>query len=92
MFRHILRPIARNTRTGTRSYQVPHDVRPPSMDEVPVPHGSWQEAYNKAQTKYNLQLAAGVLVLIATIVTGRMNGTLWLNFLPPTPKDSEASK
>ena len=37
------------------------------MDEVLVPQGSWQEAHAKAQRKYNLQLAAGIIILGATI-------------------------
>ncbi|CAK9806611.1 hypothetical protein ANTQUA_LOCUS4941 [Anthophora quadrimaculata] len=92
MLSHILRPIARNARTGVRSYQVPHTARPPSMDELPVPCGSWQEAHKKAQAKYNLQLAAGIVILVGTIIVGRLNKTLWLNFLPPTPKKPEGSE
>ncbi|XP_043263125.1 uncharacterized protein LOC122403590 [Colletes gigas] len=87
MFRHLLRPVLQTTRSGTRSSShIPHDVRPPTMDEVIVPSGSWQEHYNKAQTRYNLQLVSGVALLVVTIVIGRINGTLWLNFAPPTPK------
>lgn len=52
---------------GVRSYHVPNEVRPPSMDEVLVPQGSWQQSYSKAQQKYNLQLAAGIIILGATI-------------------------
>ena len=52
---------------GVRSYHVPNELRPPTMDEVVVPQGSWQEAHAKAQRKYNLQLAAGIIILGATI-------------------------
>ncbi|CAK9830675.1 hypothetical protein ANTRET_LOCUS7804 [Anthophora retusa] len=92
MLSHILRPIARNARTGARSYHVPDAVKPPSMDELPIPCGSWQEANKKAQAKYNLQLVAGIAILVGTIVVGRLNKTLWLNFLPPNPKKSEGSE
>nr|XP_034172347.1 uncharacterized protein LOC117600707 isoform X2 [Osmia lignaria] len=89
MLRHMLRPIVQNTRMGARSYHVPHDVRPPHMDEVLVPSGSWQEAYTKANRKYNLVLALGITSLLVTIAIGRWNGTLWLNFAPPKPKPKE---
>lgn len=83
----MLRPIIQNTRTGTRScHPIPHEVRAGHMDEVLVPSGSWQEAYDKANRKYNLQLAIGVVSLVVTIAFGRYNGMLWLNFAPPKPK------
>lgn len=53
-----------------RSYhgnKVPDNVKPPSMDEVLVPCGSWKEANAKARTKYNIQFVAGVVILVATI-------------------------
>lgn len=91
MFRQILRPVARIARTGTRSssHEVPHEVRPPHMDEVPVPAGSWKEAYDKANQRYNLQLAVGIVAFIVTVAVGRYNGMLWLNFAPPKPKKEE---
>ena len=81
----MLRPVLRTTRSGTRSFHIPHDCRPPHMDELPLPCGSWQEAHDKAQAKYNMQLAVGVVTLIGTIVIGRMNGMLWLNYKTPVP-------
>jgi hypothetical protein len=30
------------------------------MDDLPVPQGSWQEAYNSRQRKYNMHLIAGI--------------------------------
>ncbi|XP_076177758.1 cytochrome c oxidase subunit 7B [Ptiloglossa arizonensis] len=85
MFRHLLKPVLQSTRIGTRSYKVPHDVRPPHMDEIVVPSGSWKELHDKNQRRYNLTLIAGVVVLLVTIAVGRSNGTLWLNYSPPTP-------
>ncbi|KAK9302455.1 hypothetical protein QLX08_005529 [Tetragonisca angustula] len=87
MLRHLLQPIVRNTRNGVRFYHVPNELRPPTMDEVLVPQGSWQEAHAKAQRKYNLQLAAGIIILGATIAFGRITGLLWLNYRPPKPED-----
>lgn len=53
---------------GTRGYHGPPvDFKPPSMNELPVPQGSWQADYNRRQGAYNLQLAAGVIILTSTI-------------------------
>ncbi|OAD55911.1 hypothetical protein WN48_04161 [Eufriesea mexicana] len=89
MLRHILQPIVRNTRIGVRSYHVPDNVKPPSMDEIPVPNGSWQESHAKLQRKYNLQLIAGIVIFIGTIAYGRVTGLLWLNYSAPVPKDED---
>ncbi|XP_076645449.1 cytochrome c oxidase subunit 7B [Halictus rubicundus] len=86
MFRHLVRPVARITNPGTRSHQVPHILRPPHMDELPVPQGCWKEAHEKNNRRYNMQLIAGVLGLIGTIAFGRATGMLWLNYSAPTPK------
>ncbi|XP_053987332.1 uncharacterized protein LOC128880853 [Hylaeus volcanicus] len=89
MFRHILRPVLQKTRSGARAYHIPRESRPPHMDELPVPSGSWQEAYNKDQKKYNMQLVAGIASLAITIAFGRSTGLLWLNYAPPKPKPKE---
>ncbi|XP_033340638.2 cytochrome c oxidase subunit 7B [Megalopta genalis] len=86
MFRHLLRPVRQITRPGTRSMQIPNDVRPPHMDELLVPQGCWKTAYEKNQRRYNMHLAAGVIGLIGTIAIGRATGWLWLNYSAPVPK------
>lgn len=66
-----------------RSYhgnQVPDNVKPPSMDEVLVPCGSWKEANAKTRTKYNIQFVAGVVILVATIAYVCIN-TNFLNLI-----------
>lgn len=66
-----------------RSYhgnQVPDNVKPPSMDEVLVPCGSWKEANAKTRTKYNIQFVAGVVILVATIAYVYIN-TNFLNLI-----------
>lgn len=66
-----------------RSYhgnQIPDNVKPPSMDEVLVPCGSWKEANAKARTKYNMQFVAGVVILVATIAYVCIN-TNFLNLI-----------
>ncbi|XP_063859566.1 apoptosis-inducing factor 1, mitochondrial-like [Scylla paramamosain] len=34
--------------------------KPPSMNELPKPQGSWSQRHERIQRKYNLQLAAGI--------------------------------
>ncbi|XP_078042605.1 cytochrome c oxidase subunit 7B [Augochlora pura] len=86
MFRHLMRPVGQITRSGTRSMNIPHDVRPPHMDELPVPQGCWKTANEKNQRRYNMQLAGSILAFIGTIAIGRSTGWLWLNYSPPVPK------
>lgn len=56
--------------TGSRSYSIygPTNYKPPSMDDLPVPQGSWQQAHNKKQASYNLQLAACLAFTVLTLV------------------------
>ncbi|XP_076245185.1 cytochrome c oxidase subunit 7B [Calliopsis andreniformis] len=91
MFRQILRPVIQTARSSTRSYHVPPELKPPHMDELPIPCGSWKEAHSKAETKYNLQLLVGIVTVIGTIAVGRMNGLFWLNFSAPVPKKESES-
>lgn len=44
------------------------EFKPPTMSELPVPHGSWSEAYSKKQRMYNLHLLAGIAFSAGTIV------------------------
>ncbi|XP_076750968.1 cytochrome c oxidase subunit 7B [Xylocopa sonorina] len=92
MLQHLLKPVIRNARSGMRSYHVPKELQLATMDEILVPSGSWKEAHDKAQRKYTLQFVAGVVILGATIAIGKMNGLLWLNYMPPKPKKTENSK
>lgn len=43
------------------------DYKPPTMNDLPVPQGSWQDAYSARQRKYNLQLLTGIAVLGGTL-------------------------
>lgn len=37
------------------------------MNDLPVPQGDWQEAYQKKQAKYNAVLVAGIAMLATAI-------------------------
>ncbi|EEB20351.1 hypothetical protein Phum_PHUM613140 [Pediculus humanus corporis] len=41
----------------------------PTMDDVPIPCGSWQEDYDNNQRKYNLHLLLGAGFFIITMVS-----------------------
>ena len=85
MFNQILRPIVRNVaRNGTRSSsKVVVDVKLPTVNDIPVPHGSWQEHYDARQKVYNTQLIAGLAVLVGTIAFVKISGIIFFNFAPP---------
>jgi len=45
----------------------PPGKQPATMDDMPVPHGSWQESYDQYQKKYNRQLGIGLSLLLGTL-------------------------
>lgn len=56
-------------RTAVRSKSDGHHstYKPLTMDDMPVPKGSWQEHYGKTNTKYNLILIGGISALATSI-------------------------
>lgn len=44
------------------------EFKPPTMDELPVPRGSWQAHYDAKQRGYNAALILGIAFSITTIV------------------------
>ncbi|KAG7207286.1 hypothetical protein KM043_008956 [Ampulex compressa] len=87
MLQQLLRPVARSLRTsGTRSYHLPENYKPPHMNDLPVPQGSWQEHYNAKQARYNVQLIGGVVVFAGTVTYMLTSGLVFFNFWVPTPK------
>ncbi|XP_025997254.1 uncharacterized protein LOC105201600 [Solenopsis invicta] len=85
MLRHILRPIVRNFKNGTRSASshAAVDVKLPTINDIPQPCGPWKEHYDARQKVYNAQLIAGLAVLISTITYIKMSGVIFFNFNPP---------
>lgn len=58
--------------TGTlrRARNYHHEGhKPTTMDDLPVPTGSWQAQHEANQKKFNLQLALGIGFAVATILT-----------------------
>ncbi|PNF22102.1 hypothetical protein B7P43_G08893 [Cryptotermes secundus] len=50
-----------------RAYHPPAHYKPPTMDDLPVPQGSWQTQHDSNQTKYNIHLIGGVTLLTFTL-------------------------
>lgn len=49
----------------------PADYRQPTMDDIPVPCGSWKENYENNQRKYNVQLVFGSGFFVLTLIVVR---------------------
>ncbi|XP_046744170.1 uncharacterized protein LOC124410086 [Diprion similis] len=88
MLGQILRPVGRNVlRSGSRSYHPPAEFKQTTLNDLPVPQGSWQTQYDANQRKYNLHLIFGVGFTIGSIAFAKYSGLIYLNAYPPTPKE-----
>ncbi|XP_077294913.1 cytochrome c oxidase subunit 7B [Arctopsyche grandis] len=73
---------------NARSYHGKHsDFKAPSMDELPVPAGSWSDAFAARQRRNNLTLIGGIIFAGASIFTAKTSGLIYLNFSPPDSID-----
>ncbi|XP_023935684.1 uncharacterized protein LOC112044164 [Bicyclus anynana] len=79
--------ISRLMQTTVRRYHAGEGFKPPSMDELPVPHGSWQARYDANQRRYNAVLLAGIAFLAGSISIAKGSGLLYFNFAPPKSID-----
>ncbi|CAD7080965.1 unnamed protein product [Hermetia illucens] len=83
----ILRSLAaRNAGALSRAYHGGHH-KVATMNDLPVPQGDWQEAYQKKQAKYNAVLVAGIAMLATAIGLAKSTGLIQLNFSPPKSLD-----
>ncbi|XP_050532786.1 uncharacterized protein LOC126900850 [Daktulosphaira vitifoliae] len=81
-FNNVCKITARSSSDHHPSY------RPLTMDDMPVPKGSWQEHYNKTNSKYNAVLIGGVISLITSIYI--LQDNVFFNaFPPPLPTEDE---
>ncbi|XP_015592055.1 uncharacterized protein LOC107266264 [Cephus cinctus] len=90
MLNQIVRPLVRQAATkGARSYHPPSTLKNTTMDDLPKPQGSWQKYHEEQQKKFNMQLIAGIALFTATFTFAQLNGFLYLNYYPPTPKEEK---
>ncbi|EFN87317.1 hypothetical protein EAI_06088 [Harpegnathos saltator] len=59
------------------------DFKFPTIDDIPIPKGSWREYYEKRQKVYNMQLAIGLTALLSTLTFIKVSGIIFFNFGPP---------
>lgn len=59
------------------------------MDCMPVPGGSWQEAYNKQNAKWNQLLALSILSVIVTAGVLYQSGAVYFHSAPPLVNKKE---
>jgi hypothetical protein len=53
--------------TLVRAYHPPAHHKPPTMDDLPVPQGSWKAQNDSYQARYNMQLIGGITLLTFTV-------------------------
>ncbi|XP_057367402.1 apoptosis-inducing factor 1, mitochondrial-like isoform X2 [Daphnia carinata] len=63
-------------------YNKTPTIRPPTLNEMPTPKGSWATEYSRQQSKYNMHLAAGVGFTAFTLFVGYQSGSFYLNYEP----------
>ncbi|XP_041360081.1 uncharacterized protein LOC121376308 [Gigantopelta aegis] len=60
-----------------------------TMDDMPVPAGSWQEQYNKVNSKYNVYLAISSVFFVATMYMVTKTEAMPLNLSPDMKKPAD---
>lgn len=61
-----------------------YSKKPPvTINDLPVPKGSWKEHYTKQNTVYNTELGMGAATLLATVIYLGMSDVFIWNFFPP---------
>jgi hypothetical protein len=70
---------------GKSAVQVAHEHHS-TLNDLPVPAGSWQEYHNKRNTTFNLILAGGIISLTLTIIMMEKTGALYLHGQPDLKK------
>ncbi|CAF4852753.1 unnamed protein product [Pieris macdunnoughi] len=78
---------SRLMQTTVRRYHGGSQFKPPSMDELPVPRGSWQAKYDADQRRYNSILAFGIAFSVFSFALAKGSGLLYFNYAPPKSLD-----
>ncbi|CAH2084342.1 unnamed protein product [Euphydryas editha] len=79
--------ISRLMQRTVRRYHAGGDFKPPTMDELPVPQGSWQAQYDANQRRYNSILLLGIAFSVGSIIVAKASGLVYLNYSPPKSLD-----
>ncbi|XP_045609933.1 uncharacterized protein COX7B [Procambarus clarkii] len=70
----------------SRGMAVVKNFKPTTMNDLPVPQGSWQELHSKRQRLYNIHLIAGILAILTTIGVAKESGLVRFYFGPKIGK------
>jgi len=57
-----------------------------TLNDLPVPQGSFQEYHNKRNATYNLILAGGIIAVISTFIMMKQTDTLYMHGAPDYKK------
>ncbi|XP_059474090.1 uncharacterized protein LOC132195856 [Neocloeon triangulifer] len=80
MLSRIVRPAARNVLA--RQYHSPSNQKLPTMNDLPVPQGSWQQHHASLQRRYNTHLAVGVTFCLFSFFVAKQSGLFFFNWGP----------
>ncbi|CAL8071556.1 unnamed protein product [Orchesella dallaii] len=64
---------------NSSAYKPPANWYPPTVNELPIPQGSWQAMHDANQRKYNIHLAIGVSFFLFTLTVLKTSGLVTLN-------------
>ncbi|XP_047740346.1 apoptosis-inducing factor 1, mitochondrial isoform X2 [Hyalella azteca] len=84
LLRYVQRSCPRNKLVFGRNasnYGI-KNFKPPTMNSLPVPQGSWSTEYARKQKKYNALLMGGLAFCGATLLVGKQTGLLNFNLRP----------
>ncbi|KAK4018258.1 hypothetical protein OUZ56_000322 [Daphnia magna] len=81
-FTKLITQTGRLTTQQTRNGSYVSSIKTATLNEMPVPSGSWAEHNAAKQKSYNLHLVAGVAITIVTIFAGIQTGSFYLNWGP----------
>jgi hypothetical protein len=57
-----------------------------TLNDLPIPEGSWQEAHSKRNATFNLILAGGVIAFVSTFIFMKSTGTFYMHGKPDLKK------
>ncbi|KAI9565708.1 hypothetical protein GHT06_009500 [Daphnia sinensis] len=81
-FAKLITQTGRLSTQQTRNGSYVSSIKTATLNEMPVPSGSWAQHHAAKQQSYNLHLAVGVAVTIVTVLAGIQTEAFYLNWGP----------
>ncbi|XP_065334345.1 uncharacterized protein LOC135935728 [Cloeon dipterum] len=79
MLSRLARPA---TNVIARRYHAPSNQKIITMNDMPVPQGSWAQHNANLQRRYNTQLAAGITFALFSLFVAKSSGLFFFNWGP----------